>query len=193
MLDDYGLILSQAPSPPVFAYGHSLGGLVVLTYVQSGGTGMQAAIVTAPWLRLSFPAPATKVMVARSLVRILPAMTMATGLEQAAVSRDPAVVAAYAADPLVHDRLSFRLGVDLLDGGERALDRAGDFRLPVLLMHGGADRLTDPKASQLFYERAASADKTFRLWPGAYHEIHNDLEWEQVLEVATDWARPRAA
>src|SRR3972149_3420307 len=145
VLDDIGLILRLAPARPCLAYGHSMGGQFVLNRALTDPAGIDGVIVTSPWLRLAFPAPALKVFLGRTLNGIFPAMTLPTGLEQAALSHDPAVVAAYAADPLVHDRISFRLGIDLLDGGERALAQAQALRLPVLLMHGsGAPPLRPP-------------------------------------------------
>ena len=193
MLDDVGRLLALAPARPRVAYGHSTGGLLVLLRALTEPAGIQGVIATSPWLRLSFPAPAFKVLMGRMLKGILPAMTAATGLEQAALSHDPAVVAAYGADPLVHERMSFRLGIDLLNGGEWALAHAAEFRLPILLMHGEADRITDPAATREFFEKASSADKTLRLWPGLYHETHNELEWEKVIEGSTGWALAHTA
>lgn len=192
VLQDLGLVWRLAPTRPRIAYGHSMGGQTVLNRALSDPAGIEAVIVTSPWLRLAFPAPAVKVLLGRTLYGIAPSMTLPTGLEQAALSHDTAVVAAYAGDPLVHDRISFRLGIDLLDGGEQALAQAADFRLPVLLMHGSEDRIIDPQATQLFYDRAGSPDKTLRMWPGLFHETHNELEWEKVVEVSTGWARAHA-
>lgn len=192
MLDDLDLILRMAPARPCIAYGHSMGGQFVLNRVLADPAGIDAVIVTSPWLRLAFPAPPVKVFLGRTLYAIAPSKTLPTDLEQAALSHDQAVVAAYAGDPLVHDRISFRLGIDLLDGGERALAQAADFRLPVLLMHGSQDRIIDPQATQLFYDRAGSPDKTLRLWPGLFHETHNEVGWEKVVEVSTGWALAHA-
>jgi alpha-beta hydrolase superfamily lysophospholipase len=191
-LDDFGLILRMAPARPCIAYGHSMGGQLVLNRVLTDPAGVDGVIVTSPWLRLAFPAPRLKVLAGRTLYSILPSMTLPSGLEQAALSHDPAVVAAYAADPLVHDRISFRLGIDLLDGGNRALDQAETLRLPILLMHGSADRIIDPQATQLFFDRAGSADKTVLIWPGLFHETHNEAGWQEVVAVSTGWARAHA-
>ena len=191
-LDDIGLLLRMAPARPSIAYGHSMGGQLVLSRVLTDPAGIDAVIATSPWLRLAFPAPAVKVLLGRTLYAVVPAKTLPTGIELAALSHDPAVVAAYAADPLVHDRISFRLGIDLLDGGNRALVQAGAFRLPVLLMHGSADRIIDPRATQLFFDRAGSDDKTVRIWPGLFHETHNEAEWKKVVAVSTGWARAHA-
>ncbi|HMK07612.1 MAG TPA: lysophospholipase [Anaerolineales bacterium] len=192
MLDDLGRVLALVTSRPCLAYGHSLGGQFVLNRVLVDPAGVDGVIATSPWLRLAFPAPALKVRLGRALYSVLPSFALPTGLEQAAISHLPEVVAAYAGDPLVHDRLSFRLGIDVLDGGERALAQAASFHLPLLLMHGAGDRLTDPAATREFYDRAGSADKTFRLWPELFHETHNEGVWEEVVAVSTSWARAHA-
>ncbi len=115
---------------------------------------------------------------------------MPNGLELAALSRDPAVIAAYQADPLVHDRLSARLGIELLQSGEWAIARAAEFPLPLLLMHGTADRLTSHQASQEFASQAPNC--TLKLWEGLYHETHNEPEKAEVIGFVVDWLQARA-
>ena len=117
--------------------------------------------------------------------RLWPAFTMPNGLEQAAVSRDPTVVTAYQADPLVHDRLSARLGMSLLESGEWAIAHAAEFPVPLLLMHGTADRLTSVAASQEFAARAPHC--TLKLWEGLYHETHNEPEKAEVIGFVVSW------
>jgi pimeloyl-ACP methyl ester carboxylesterase len=102
---------------------------------------------------------------------------MANGLDRDGLSRDPQVVAAYSADPLVHDRISARLGMDLLQTGQWALEHAAGFPLPLLLMHGSADRITSAAASQEFASRVSS-DCTLKLWEGLYHETHPEPHFE---------------
>jgi alpha-beta hydrolase superfamily lysophospholipase len=191
-LDDLDQVLKTATGRPRFAYGHSMGGQQVLSRGLENPDGLDGVIATSPWFRLAFPAPRPKVFLGRALQSVVPAVTLASGLDQPSLSRDPAVVAAYASDPLVHDRISFRLGLDLLDGGQRLLSQAEAFRLPVLLMHGSADCLIDPEATRLFYEDAASLDKTLRVWPGLLHETHNEPEWQDVVQVSTGWALAHA-
>ncbi len=104
-----------------------------------------------------------------------PTFSQASGLDTQALSRDPAVVRAYENDPLVHARVSARLFVSTYQAGLWALDHAAEFPLPLLLMHGTADRLTSVEASRQFARRG-SGDCTFKLWEGFYHEIHNEPE-----------------
>jgi alpha-beta hydrolase superfamily lysophospholipase len=91
----------------------------------------------------------------------------------------------------MHHQVSARLFLALQDAGRRALERAAEFTYPVLLLHGGADLVTCSSATREFYERAASADKKFVLYPDFLHETHNELGRERVLEDAARWIEER--
>jgi acylglycerol lipase len=95
-------------------------------------------------------------------------------------------VTAYRADPLVHDRASVRFGSDILTTGEWALSHASVFPLPLLLIHGSADRITCPKTSREFASRA-NGHCTFMLVDGCYHELHNEPESHEVLDAVVSW------
>jgi alpha-beta hydrolase superfamily lysophospholipase len=122
---------------------------------------------------------------------LYPAFTAPSGLDVKGLSRDPEVVRAYVEDPLVHDRISAMLGHSMIERGEMLLSRAKEFQLPVLLMHGENDTLTDPAATQQFYEDLGSRDKTLQIWPGLLHEIHNEPEQAEVLSRVVSWLRAR--
>lgn len=190
LLDDLGLLLDETrkryPDVPLFLYGHSMGGGLVLNYVARRNPALTGLIATAPWIRLAFEAPAIKVIAGKILRKILPALTLPTGLDVRFLSRDETVVQAYKDDPLVHDRLSAAAGIALLEGAEW-LDRyAGVFSMPVLLMHGGADQITSPAATQAFSGRV-KGDVSHREWPGLFHEIHNEKEQQEVFAYTLNW------
>jgi len=67
-----------------------------------------------------------------------------------------------------------------------ALEHAAGFPLPLLLMHGTADRLTSSEASKEFAVKAGSK-VTLKLWDGGFHEIHNEPEKAEVYKVMLDW------
>lgn len=191
LMDDIGLLLAQAgqrfPGKPRFLYGHSLGGNEVLNYALRRRPNLAGVIATSPGLRTAFKPPAMQLAVGRLMNRLWPAFTLPNGLELAALSRDPAVITAYETDPLNHDRLSARLGVSLLEAGEWAIAHAAEFPVPLLLMHGTADRLTSHEASQAFASKAPTC--TLKLWEGLYHETHNEPEKEAVLGFMLDWVQ----
>jgi acetyl esterase/lipase len=96
------------------------------------------------------------------------------------------VVQAYENDPLVHDRISARLFAEICRSGQWALDHASEFPLPLLLMHGGDDRLTSAEASRQFAEKAGGK-VTLRVWDGLYHEMHNEPEKGEVQAFMLEW------
>jgi acylglycerol lipase len=190
VMDDIHRLLSitsqRFPHLPVFLYGHSMGGSLVLNYVLRKLPRLKGVIATSPGLRPGFIPPPWKMFIAKVLYHIWPSFTMANGLELAALSRNPEVVDRYIKDPCIHDRLSARLGVDILNSGEWALEHAREFPLPLLLMHGSADRIASSHASQIF-AGSAGATCTFILWEGLFHELHNELEQNEVLQIMLSW------
>ncbi|MBM3122572.1 MAG: alpha/beta hydrolase [Chloroflexi bacterium] len=189
-LDDIDLLLGEArtrfPGKPLFLYGHSLGGNLVLFYTLRRKPQLAGVVASAPQLRLAFKPPAWKTTMGRLMFNVWPGFSMPSGLEQAALSRDPEVVRAYAADPLVHDRVSARLGIGLIDVGNWLLEQASEFSLPLLVYSGSADRLTSPGACGEFAGKVRG-DCTLKIWDGLYHETHNEPEKADVLGLMVRW------
>lgn len=190
LMDDIGRLLDEAaaryPGLSRFLYGHSLGGNLVLDYALRCRPPLAGVVATSPILRTAFAPPPTKVAFGKLLYRVYPAFIMPNGLERAALSRDSEVVRSYGSDPLVHDRMSARLGIEMLQSGERILAHAAEFPLPLLLVHGTADRITSAQASQEFAAKV-HGDCTLKLWEGLYHETHNEPEKAEVLAFMVDW------
>ncbi len=145
---------------------------------------------SSPWLRLAFEPPALKVRLGRVTNRLWPAFSQSSGPDVRGLSRDPEAVQAYTDDPLVHDRISARLFVGVYEAGLRALDHAAEFGVPLLVMHGDADRLTSPEASRRFAS-GVTGDCTFKLWEGFYHELHNEPGKEEVFDFLASWLRSK--
>jgi alpha-beta hydrolase superfamily lysophospholipase len=191
MLNDTTDFIADAqkryPGLPVFLYGHSMGGNQVINYVlRTPNNKLKGVIATGPWLRLAFEPPAMQVTLGKLMNNLYPAFVQTSGLEQAALSHDQAVIKAYATDPLVHDKITARLFISMYTTGLWALEHAADLKVPMLLMHGSADRLTSAKASEEFAQKAGAL-VTLRIWEGLFHEIHNELEKAEVLKVMVDW------
>lgn len=189
-MEDIALVLDSArsllPDKPLFLYGHSLGGNLVINYLLRRRPALAGAVATGPALRIAFEPPAAKVALGRFMNNLLPNFSQATGLAVDALSRQPSVVQAYVSDPLVHDRISARLFVDTLDAGYWALAHAAALKIPLLLMHGSEDRLTSAGASREFAEQAGSVC-SLKIWEGLYHEIHNEPEQVEVFEYLQNW------
>jgi len=201
VLDLIGLALDRLGEAvggrPLFLYGHSLGGNLVINYTLRRPQGLRGTVASGPWLRLAIQPPRWRVALARTLGRLLPAVTQPNGLDPHDLSHDPQVVQAYIEDPLVHDRISAGLFLSAYQAGLWALENAARLQVPLLLMHGTADRLTSPEASAAFCARAGSRC-TLRLWEGLYHEVHNEPQKAEVLTAVREWlegilASPAAA
>lgn len=190
LMDDIGRLLDEAAGryrgKPCFLYGHSLGGNLVLNYALRRAPAIAGVVATSPALRVAQPLPAMQVTLAKVMNRLWPAMQMSNGLALDNLARDPAVIRAYTSDPLVHNKISVRLATSMLEAGEWALAHAAGFPVPLLLVHGSADRLTSAAASQEF---AAQARKncTLKIWEGFYHETHNEPEKAEVLGFMVAW------
>ncbi|MDP6936456.1 MAG: alpha/beta hydrolase [Candidatus Marinimicrobia bacterium] len=175
----------EADSLPVFLYGHSMGGNLVLNYCLRKCPQIKGVIATSPALKPAFKPPLYKTLPAKILYTILPGFTVPNGLDLTGVSREPSVIDAYKNDPFVHDRISVQLAVDLLDSGKWALENAHLLQLPALLLHGDADTLTHHDATKAFAQKSDSS--TFESFTGAYHELHNDLDKEKVFDTIVEW------
>ncbi len=190
LLDDIGLLLQKTrqmyPKTPLFLYGHSMGGGLVLNFVTHYEPEISGVIATGPWIRLAFEAPAFKVVAGRFLRRFMPTLTLPTGLAAHFISHDEAVVKAYKSDPLVHNKLSAAGGIALLDSAKWLDKWAGTFKVPVLLQHGGGDKITSAPATRRFFERV-KGNVRYHEWPGLYHEIHNEKEQDAVFAYTLNW------
>jgi len=190
LLADIDRLLEEAEKRysglPVFLYGHSLGGNLVLNYILRRRPALSGAVVTSPWLKLAFEPPAWQILLARIMNRIWPRFTQKNGLDPEDLSHDAACVAAYSPDGLVHDRISARLYWLVHEAGRWALDNAAEFHLPLLLMHGTGDRITSVAASREFAAQL-SDQVTFKAWEGLRHELHNEQERTEVIEYILSW------
>lgn len=182
-----GWISEREPGRPVFLMGHSMGALVVLDYLLDGPAGLAGAIVSGAPIEPVGVAKPYLVLLSRALSRLCPRFPLRLALDASALSRDAGVVRAYVDDPLVHGRFSARWGTESLAAVARVDLRAAEITVPILFIHGGADRLNRPGGVRRFFERVGSADKTLRIYPEMYHELHNDTGREPVMEDLEQW------
>lgn len=183
-------IRQQQPGCPLFLLGHSLGGVVVLDYAIRQPEGLQGVIVTAPALGPVAITP-WKLVLGQLLSRVWPQFSLSTGIDLSPASRDPAVLQTYARDPLRHERGTARLSTEFLTATRWVHDHAPDLDIPLLILHGGADRVVPVEGSQLFFEQVTFPDKTRHVYPNSYHELHNDLDSPIVLADLATWMETR--
>jgi alpha-beta hydrolase superfamily lysophospholipase len=184
-----GLVEKRYPALPYFLYGHSLGGLLVLAYAIQYGARLRGVVATGPGLRSALQEQKAKVAIVRLLGSFLPTMTLKSGLDAAAISRDTAIVEAYRSDPLVHYSASLGFGKAALRAIDLCFERARDFPVPLLIMHGKSDTIAYSSGSEEFAGllRAAGKDVTLKFWDDLYHEVHNEPEKEEVFKFMVAW------
>jgi acylglycerol lipase len=171
----------------VVPVGHSFGGAAVLSTVLAGKLpNSRRFVISSPALKLRLQAPAWKTAVAPFASKIVPRLAMDNEVDPGAVSRLPEVVAAYRNDPLVHSRISSRMYTEWQKATEDILVRAGQIKVPFLILAGTADPLIDPEGSRSLHERAPSLSE-LHLLEGRYHEPFNDLGSEEVFQLIADW------
>lgn len=185
----FQLMEQRYPEVPHFLYGHSLGGLLALAYAIQHGAGLKGVMVTAPALRSPLQRQKAKIAMVRLLGSILPTMTVPSGLDPAAISRDADVVQKYINDPLVHSSTSLGFGKAALDAIALCFARAKEFPAPLLIVHGKGDQIAYSSGSEDFAQlvRDASGDVTLRLWDDLYHEVHNEPEKAEVFKFMIGW------
>jgi alpha-beta hydrolase superfamily lysophospholipase len=174
------------PGVPVFLYGHSLGGNIVLSHRLFGKEQVAGTVSTSPWLILAKPLPSAQVAFMRLLGKIVPGLTINNGLDPNGLSSQIQVVEDYRNDPLVHPFVSVQTGLDAMDMARIILERASENHGPVLGLHGGADPICSIEGSRRFAEKAG-LQCTFREWPGMRHELHHEVIWPEVAQAIADF------
>ncbi len=165
-------------------YGHSMGGAVALNYL-AGSELMDKAIVTSPWLRLAVSPSPFKIFLAGIMNRIMPSLLQPSGLDPGDISSDNNVVENYAADPLVHNKISVRLFASATANAHKLMEITEGINIPVLLMHGADDRITSAGGSAVFADRNSKAE--LKIWEKGLHELHNEVFRDEVLDYIIKW------
>jgi alpha-beta hydrolase superfamily lysophospholipase len=193
LLDDIIKLHSEAtrkfPGIPVFLYGHSMGGGIVLNYViRNPKNGLKGVIATSPALQLAFEPPAFKITLGKLMRRIYPAFSQTNEINPEHISRDKAVVEAYKKDPLVHNKISAETGMGLLQWGKEIIANADKITsVPLLLLHGTGDKLTSYKGTEAFAANAINCEYSINTYDGYFHELHNEPEKKEVLDDILEW------
>jgi alpha-beta hydrolase superfamily lysophospholipase len=177
----------QHPGLPLFVLGHSMGGNLAVGHVLDHQAGVRGMALSAPALAPGPSLSPSKIKLAKLLGRIAPGLRP-EALSADAISRDPAVVAAYVADPLVFNgKVTAGVAAALLGAMEDFPPRYSELRLPVLLQHGTADALVDIAGTRQLEAGAVNASVTTHYYDGLYHEIFNEPEQEAVLADTIAW------
>ena len=194
LLDDLADIvdstrLRMSKKTPLILLGHSMGGLVVGRFVSLAIRPVEALIMSSPALDPGL-SRFQKFLVS-VLPKIAPNLRVGNGVKPQFISHDPAVVAAYRADPLVHDRISARLAHFIAEASEQTVAMASRWKVPTMLMYAGDDRLLNPQGSRTFAAHAPKNVVNAVCFDDLYHEIFNELDAAPVYATLKQWLDQR--
>jgi alpha-beta hydrolase superfamily lysophospholipase len=189
MLDDLTKVIADTrqnmpTGKPLVLIGHSMGGGVVGRFVSLNIAPVDALVMSSPALDPGLN------LIQKALLAILPKIApnlrIGNGLNANYISRDAAIVAAYLADPLVHDRISARLANVIATSGAATIQAAPQWKTPTLLMFAGEDKLVNPAGSRAFAAASPNCVKT-QAFEHMFHEILNAPDQAQVFSVLKTW------
>lgn len=179
------IVKSKEPELPVFLLGHSAGGVVSCIYTIDNQDELDGLICES--FAFQVPAPDFALAVFKGLSHVAPHAHV-LHLKNELFSRDPKAVEAMNNDPLIaHETQPTQTLAEMVRADERLKKAFDQFTLPLLILHGTADKATKPSGSQLLYDSASSKDKTIKLYEGAYHDLLNDTDKEIVMKDIQNW------
>lgn len=182
-----------APGRPVFLFGHSMGGLIVLDFaIERRDPAIDGVVASGAALLQAGPRRRLRELGARMLSRVAPRLSTELGLDPQGISSEAEEVAAYLADPLVHGRASMRWGAEILRTMATTRARAKAVSVPLLLLHGAADPINSPDGSRAFHDACGHPDRGLKIYPGCRHEIHHDVGRRRLERDLLRWLGERA-
>ncbi|MCE2719409.1 MAG: lysophospholipase [Dolichospermum sp.] len=183
------LIQQQQPGYPIFLLGHSLGGVIALDYtlhyVKDQST-LAGVIGFSPSIG-QVGVPLSRVVLGKLFSRVWPRFSLHIGLDFSAGSRNQKILDSYTQDKLRHTLATARLSTEFFATVDWIHTHAEKWQVPLLILHGGADRIALPAGSQMFYEKVNYPDKLRIEYPGAYHNLHDDINCVEVITDLVDW------
>lgn len=176
---------------PLFAFGHSMGGLITAASYLQDPRGVKGVVLSSPALLVGVNEPIWRKQVGRVLARVVPHLKLFE-LTSGGLSRLPEVEDAYRKDPQMnHGKIAVLTGVSTLQLSESIWDTVAKWTLPTLVLHGDQDKLADVEGSRHFAGAISSTDKTYREVAGGYHELFNDTERDDTTRELLHWLDAR--
>jgi alpha-beta hydrolase superfamily lysophospholipase len=193
-LDTYmARVRSEPAKRPLFLMGHSMGGLIVALHAATRKPDLRGIILSSPLLKVSDKVSPLLQKISGIVGALLPRLAVLP-LDTDAISKDRAAVQAYISDPLVyHGKILARTGAEMTRGTKLIQRNMETVSLPLLILHGAADRLCDIRGSEDLYRRSPSADKTLRRFEAGCHELFNDAEKDGFITEIVEWLDARVS
>ena len=198
-LEDFAVILrygQEVLPTPLFAFGHSMGGLIMTRFFQQRSPAVAGLIVSNPSLGLRMQVPGWKLTLAKLLSHLVPGFNLPSDIPPELISRDPAEIRRYKDDPLVFGHATARWAVEFMAAQDATIRRPADLAaLPVLVLLGSGDGIADAATSRDFYGRCTAASCKIVMYDGFYHELINEgpAHREQVFTDLLAWMDQRIA
>lgn len=191
-LDDVDAAIAELdPALPTFLFGHSMGGLITTLLALKRKPKVNGVLLSGAALKVSDDIPKFLIWLSGFIGKLFPSLPTIK-LDGKAISKDPEQVNLYENDPKIYrGGILAGLGRAMNMGITYAQEHGKNFDLPVLIMHGSADRLTDPQGSQMLYDQAKSTDKSIKMYDGLFHELVNEPEKETVMKDMLSWIEER--
>lgn len=189
-------VKAQVPGARIVLTGHSMGGAVVALYASSGtpDPSIIALVVSSALMKIPRSLVVSiKLAIGQVLGKLVPKLTLPTGLDATGISSDPAEVKRYQDDPLVHDKASAALGRSFVNDGETLPASAHKITLPVFVFHGAADPIVSIEGSRAWAKALGGKDVAWHELEGSRHEPHHEAADKRkvLFELMRAWLSPR--
>lgn len=194
LINDLEEVLSTIHSDsPLFIMGHSMGGLVVTTYAIDKDTSKISGIISSSGALELDPNLSPILQKLAPILGFLFPKLKTEPLDKTYLTRSPENLENYMNDPLIYLKgTRARTGAEMLKKIKSTSTRFNEVKVPLLVLHGDADRLTMPGGSQKLYDQSHSEDKTLKLYPGLYHELVFEPEGKEVVNDVLSWIVKRS-
>jgi alpha-beta hydrolase superfamily lysophospholipase len=187
-----GVVKNRERARRIFLIAHSMGGAIATLFVARHGPDIDGLVTSGVGVLLVGKTLPLILVLTRAIMRFIAPQLQIFPLPLRWISRDPKVVEGFQSDPMNYQgRVRARMLFQLLRAANLIVAEAANIRVPLLVLHGGGDRLINPKSSQMLFDQARSLDKNLKFYPGLYHEILNEPERREVLADITNWLERR--
>ena len=181
------LITEQHPDLPIYLTGHSLGGLIGAKFLIDHQDKISGAILSGSLVSVPEYVSDLTIKIGTIISKIIPKFRL-IGIDKSGLSRDPQVVANYINDPLVYNgKSTARISSVINDGISYVEEKGSTISSPILILHGGQDRICDPSWSTYLHNLVSSQQNQLIIYDELFHEIYNEPEQETVFKDVLNW------
>lgn len=183
----YQIVNENSNNKPIILYGHSFGGNLAINFLLDYPTlKVDAAVISSPWLKLSFNPSFLKVFLGNIFKHIFPKAVVKTNLPINGLTSKKDIINNYINDPLVHQKIGLKIYFQIKSAGTKALKQVYKINIPMLIIHGINDPITSHVAS-INFSKNSSKKVTLKLYNHPYHELHNTNDSDKIFDDIIKW------